>query len=63
MKRKLNLIQERVKFGGFTGPPKKKSKIRITDFDIIKPISKGAYGRVFLVKKKKTQGIQKFEIF
>jgi hypothetical protein len=56
IKRKLNLTQERVKIGGFNGSPRKKSKVRITDFDIIKPISKGAYGRVFLVKKKKTQG-------
>jgi serine/threonine protein kinase/mRNA-degrading endonuclease RelE of RelBE toxin-antitoxin system len=29
-------------------------KTNITDFEILKPISRGAYGRVFLAKKKKT---------
>ena len=30
------------------------TKITIRDFDIIKPISKGAFGKVYLVSKKKT---------
>ncbi len=31
-----------------------KSRLSIRDFEIIKPISKGAFGRVYLAKKKKT---------
>jgi hypothetical protein len=34
----------------------KKSKTKITDFEILKPISKGGFGKVFLARKKKTKG-------
>jgi serine/threonine protein kinase len=60
LNQKFHIAQDRLKIpGGFisNSPLKKKSRLKITDFDIIKPISRGAYGRVFLAKKKKTQDI------
>ena len=33
-------------------------RLRIHDFDLLKPIGKGAYGRVFLARKKKTDGTE-----
>ena len=59
LNQKLYITTERLKVGGFssTNPSKKKSRLKITDFDILKPISRGAYGRVFLARKKKTQDI------
>lgn len=34
--------------------PAHKDRISIDDFDIIKPISRGAYGKVFLARKRTT---------
>ena len=34
--------------------PTSKDRTSIDDFEIIKPISRGAYGRVFLAKKRTT---------
>lgn len=34
--------------------PKHKDRTSIDDFEIIKPISKGAYGKVFLARKRTT---------
>ena len=36
----------------------RKRRLRIHDFDLLKPIGKGAYGRVFLARKKKTDGTE-----
>lgn len=39
----------------FTSPiHSPKDRTSIDDFEIIKPISRGAFGRVFLAKKRKT---------
>ncbi|EQC41486.1 AGC protein kinase [Saprolegnia diclina VS20] len=35
-------------------PSHRSSRISISDFDIIKPVSKGAFGRVYLARKKTT---------
>lgn len=34
----------------------RKKRLRIQDFNLVKPIGKGAYGRVFLARKKKKDG-------
>lgn len=36
------------------GPSKLKDRTTIEDFEIIKPISRGAFGRVFLTRKRVT---------
>lgn len=51
---KMEITLERVKVGGETKP---KKRIKITDFDIIKNIGAGAYGRVFLARKKNTKDL------
>lgn len=43
--------------GGNSKGGKKSSKHSISDFDIVKPISRGAYGAVFLAQKKTTGDI------
>eukprot|EP00741_Cyanophora_paradoxa_P003250 tig00000691_g3158.t1 len=40
--------------GGGAGAGQRAEGHRIEDFDIIKPISRGAYGRVYLARKRKT---------
>ena len=37
-----------------TSPVHSKDRTSIDDFEIIKPISRGAFGRVFLAKKRTT---------
>ncbi|EFC44905.1 predicted protein, partial [Naegleria gruberi] len=37
-------------------------KIKISDFEIIKPISRGAYGRVYLARKKSTKDIYAIKV-
>ncbi|KAL9655947.1 hypothetical protein ABK040_007568 [Willaertia magna] len=37
-------------------------KPKISDFEIVKPISRGAYGRVYLVKKKSTKDIYAIKV-
>ncbi|KAF0985056.1 hypothetical protein FDP41_000095 [Naegleria fowleri] len=39
-----------------------KKKIKISDFEIIKPISRGAYGRVYLAQKKTTNDIYAIKV-
>jgi serine/threonine protein kinase len=55
MNTKSEIISDRIRVGGKS---KKKEKIKISDFDVNRnPIGKGAYGRVFLARKKNTQDI------
>lgn len=51
---KMEIIIERLKVGGESKP---KRKIKITDFDILKNVGAGAYGRVFLARKKNTRDL------
>jgi len=39
-----------------------KPKIKISDFEILKPISRGAYGRVYLTRKKSTNDIYAIKV-
>ena len=36
--------------------------IKMSDFEIVAPISKGAFGRVFLAKKKATQDVYAIKV-
>eukprot|EP01112_Ceratiomyxa_fruticulosa_P007609 TRINITY_DN1976_c0_g2_i3.p1 TRINITY_DN1976_c0_g2~~TRINITY_DN1976_c0_g2_i3.p1 ORF type:complete len:1074 (-),score=203.93 TRINITY_DN1976_c0_g2_i3:294-3515(-) len=55
-------IMEDLKTKGYSHRPKKAKRHGITDFNIIKPISKGAFGRVYLAKKKQTGDIYALKV-
>src|SRR5690606_12779942 len=54
MKQKYSTMEERIKLKFSPTHYSRKKRTKITDFTILKPISRGAYGRVFLARKKKT---------
>jgi hypothetical protein len=39
------------------GAPTKAAGVSISDFEIIKPVSRGAFGRVYLARKRATQDL------
>jgi len=58
MKMKLKTMQERMQLS----PNMRVNRVSITDFEILKPISRGGYGSVFLAKKKKTGDIYAIKV-
>mmetsp|Transcript_5276 Transcript_5276/g.19728 ORF Transcript_5276/g.19728 Transcript_5276/m.19728 type:complete len:1267 (-) Transcript_5276:1252-5052(-) len=60
IQQKLDDMQKRLKLPGVvdqSGLAITKHKTTIKDFDIIKPISRGAFGTVFLARKKKSKDL------
>ncbi len=58
IKLKLKTMQDRNQLS----PNMRINRVSITDFEILKPISKGAFGHVFLAKKKKTGDVYAIKV-